>query len=40
VIATVEQSYWNLAFALRNLMIQIDAVKHARHAARKQHAHG
>ncbi len=30
VIAAVEQSYWNLAFALRNLMIQIDAVKHAR----------
>ncbi len=30
VIALVEQSYWNLAFALRNLMIQIDAVRHAR----------
>ncbi len=30
VIALVEQSYWNLAFALRNLQVQIDAVKQAR----------
>ncbi len=30
VIALVEQAYWNLAFALRNLQVQIDAVKHAR----------
>lgn len=30
VIAAVEQSYWNLAFALRNLQVQIDAVKQAR----------
>lgn len=30
VIVAVEQSYWNLAFALRNLQVQIDAVKEAR----------
>ncbi len=30
VIAAVEQSYWNLVFALRNLQVQIDAVKQAR----------
>jgi HAE1 family hydrophobic/amphiphilic exporter-1 len=30
VIAQVEQSYWNLVFALRNLQVQIDAVKQAR----------
>lgn len=30
VIAAVEQAYWNLAFALRNLQVQIDAVKQAR----------
>jgi HAE1 family hydrophobic/amphiphilic exporter-1 len=30
VIALVEQAYWNLAFALRNLSVQIDAVKQAR----------
>lgn len=30
VIAQVEQAYWNLAFALRNLQVQIDAVKQAR----------
>jgi outer membrane protein len=30
VIAQVEQSYWNLAFALRNLQVQIDAVRQAR----------
>ena len=30
VIALVEQSYWDLAFALRNLQVQIDAVKQAR----------
>lgn len=30
VIALVEQAYWNLAFALRNLQVQIDAVKQAR----------
>lgn len=30
VIAAVEQSYWNLAFSLRNLQVQIDAVKQAR----------
>ncbi len=29
-IAQVEQSYWNLAYALRNLQVQIDAVKQAR----------
>jgi outer membrane protein TolC len=30
VIALVEQAYWNLTFALRNLQVQIDAVKQAR----------
>ena len=30
IIAQVEQAYWNLAFALRNLLVQIDAVKQAR----------
>lgn len=30
VIALVEQAYWNLAFSLRNLQVQIDAVKQAR----------
>lgn len=30
VIAAVEQAYWNLAFALRNLQVQIDSVKQAR----------
>ena len=30
VIAQVEQSYWDLVFALRNLQVQIDAVKQAR----------
>ncbi len=30
VIAQVEQSYWNLVFALRNLQVQIDAVRQAR----------
>ena len=30
VITAVEQAYWNLAFALRNLQVQIDAVKQAR----------
>ncbi len=30
VIAQVEQAYWNLAFALRNLQVQIDAVRQAR----------
>ncbi len=30
VIAQVEQAYWDLVFALRNLQIQIDAVKQAR----------
>jgi HAE1 family hydrophobic/amphiphilic exporter-1 len=30
VIVLVEQAYWNLAFALRNLSVQIDAVKQAR----------
>ena len=30
VIATVEQAYWDLAFSLRNLQVQIDAVKQAR----------
>ncbi|HLM62106.1 MAG TPA: TolC family protein, partial [Pyrinomonadaceae bacterium] len=30
VIAQVEQAYWNLVFALRNLQVQIDAVKQAR----------
>jgi outer membrane protein TolC len=30
VIAQVEQAYWDLAFALRNLGVQIDAVKQAR----------
>jgi HAE1 family hydrophobic/amphiphilic exporter-1 len=29
-ITQVEQSYWDLAFALRNLQVQIDAVKQAR----------
>lgn len=29
-IAQVEQAYWNLAYALRNLQVQIDAVKQAR----------
>ena len=30
VIVLVEQAYWNLAFALRNLSVQIDAVKQSR----------
>lgn len=30
VIASVEQAYWDLAFALRNLQVQIDAVRTAR----------
>lgn len=30
VIAGVEQAYWDLAYALRNLQVQIDAVKQAR----------
>lgn len=30
VIAAVEQAYWNLAFSLRNLQVQIDSVKQAR----------
>jgi outer membrane protein TolC len=30
VISQVQQSYWDLAFALRNLQVQIDAVKQAR----------
>jgi HAE1 family hydrophobic/amphiphilic exporter-1 len=30
VITNVEQSYWELAYTLRNLQIQIDAVKQAR----------
>ncbi|MGI8813212.1 MAG: TolC family protein [Pyrinomonadaceae bacterium] len=30
VIALVEQAYWNLAFSLRNLQVQIDGVKQAR----------
>ena len=30
VIAQIEQAYWDLAFALRNLQVQIDAVKQAR----------
>lgn len=30
VIAQVEQSYWDLVFSLRNLSVQIDAVKQAR----------
>ena len=30
VIAQVELAYWDLAFALRNLQVQIDAVKQAR----------
>ena len=30
VIAQVQQAYWDLAFALRNLQVQIDAVKQAR----------
>lgn len=30
VISQVEQSYWSLVFALRNLQVQIDAVKQAR----------
>lgn len=30
IIAQVEQAYWDLAFALRNLQVQIDAVKQAR----------
>lgn len=30
MITQVEQSYWDLAFALRNLQVQIDAVKQAR----------
>lgn len=29
-ITAVEQAYWNLAYALRNLQVQIDAVKQAR----------
>jgi outer membrane protein TolC len=30
VISQVEQAYWDLAFSLRNLQVQIDAVKQAR----------
>lgn len=30
VIAQVEQAYWNLVFALRNLQVQLDAVRQAR----------
>lgn len=30
VISQVQQSYWDLVFALRNLQVQIDAVKQAR----------
>lgn len=30
VVSQVEQSYWDLVFALRNLQVQIDAVKQAR----------
>lgn len=30
VIASVEQAYWNLAFALRNMQVQLDAVRQAR----------
>ncbi len=30
VIALVEQAYWNLAFALRNQQVQLDAVRQAR----------
>jgi HAE1 family hydrophobic/amphiphilic exporter-1 len=30
IIARVEAAYWDLAFALRNLQVQIDAVKQAR----------
>jgi len=30
IITQVEQAYWDLAFALRNLQVQIDAVKQAR----------
>lgn len=30
VIAQVQQSYWDLVFALRNLQVQIDAVRQAR----------
>jgi HAE1 family hydrophobic/amphiphilic exporter-1 len=30
VISQIEQAYWDLAFALRNLQVQIDAVKQAR----------
>jgi HAE1 family hydrophobic/amphiphilic exporter-1 len=30
VISQVEQSYWDLVFSLRNLQVQIDAVKQAR----------
>ncbi len=30
VIAQVEQAYWNLVFSLRNLQVQIDAVRQAR----------
>lgn len=30
VISQVQQAYWDLAFALRNLQVQIDAVKQAR----------
>ena len=30
VISQVEQAYWELAFALRNLQVQIDAVRQAR----------
>jgi HAE1 family hydrophobic/amphiphilic exporter-1 len=30
IIAQVERSYWDLVFALRNLSVQIDAVKEAR----------
>ncbi len=30
VVSTVEQAYWNLAFALRNLQVQVDTLKQSR----------
>lgn len=37
VITQVEQAYWDLAFALRNLQVQIDAVKQARLQVESNH---
>ena len=37
VVSNVEQSYWDLVFALRNLQVQIDAVKQAKNQLESNH---